>query len=89
MKEYINTLKECLNEIELKDEIEEVTKKLRNGELENVLNDVKNYLVCEDKDGIMEVAKLEKEVERKIYKLENNLTIELLDKQNKIYRGDI
>ncbi|MDQ0150058.1 hypothetical protein ACFO6R_08570 [Eubacterium multiforme] len=129
MKEYTNTLKECLNEIELNNEAAEVTKKLSseesedltdaielvegltelkrtnnkkfmefkkeilratgklsNEELENALNDVKNDLVCEDKgageiptpkdeiNGMNEVFELEKEVYRKLYKLENKYT---------------
>lgn len=126
MKEYTNTLKECLNEIELNNEAAEATKKLSNEEsediteviemvegltelkrtnnkkfmefkkeilratgklsneeLENALNDVKNDLVCEDKgsgeiptpkdeiNGMNEVFELEKEVYRKLHKLEN------------------
>lgn len=93
MQEYINTLKECLNEIELKDEIVEVTKKLSNEELENVLNNVKNDLVCEDKEvsqmaipeyGIMEVAKLEKEVERKLENLKENKLVNVINENKRM-----
>lgn len=92
MQEYINTLKECLNEIELNNEAAGETKKLSNEKLENVLNDVKNNLICEDKEiyqmaipeyGIMEVAKLEKEVERKLENLKENKSFDVIN-ENKV-----
>ena len=84
MKEYINTLKECLNEIELKDEVAEATKKLSNEELEDVSNDVKNDLVCEDKDYIMEIVKLEKEVERKLENLRKNKSVNIINENKEM-----
>lgn len=55
MKEYINTLKECLNEIESSNE------KSDNIELLDKQNKI---------DGVNEVLELEKEVERKLKNLE-------------------